>query len=486
MTLRDLVSVSTGNLWRMKLRTFLTVSGVVIAIAAFVSMLSFGAGNQKLVTKEFEDLGLFNMMQVTPNSKSEKADTAKTAVLDQQAVQRLAGLPGVNLAYPYEAVAVTAKLGDSTISTKAQALPVAAIHTKRFSQTIAGAPFASDSSREALITGDLLKSAGITNADSMIGQPIVVSVRVCRADSGFVHVLSENGESVIDRLKRITVDSLRYGEYVRRTVRNEANEAMGRFTRGFLTAKDEIVDTFTICGVLEAQESHRLRSGGVVMPLKSAQRFTGGFSGEPTELLAALTSGNLFGSDGESANKSYPVVTLDVDPLITHKALKDSIEAMGFHAFSFAEQFDEIRRFFRYFDMALGLIGLIALTTASLGIVNTMVMSTLERRREIGVLKSLGADDRDIRYLFLSESAMIGVMGSAIGLSFGWVISRIASYIAKMVMTKESIPPVELFALPYWLVLIALALGLLVSLLAGFYPASRAAKIDPVEALRND
>ena len=70
MTLRDLVVISTGNLWRMKLRAFLTISGIVIAIAAFVSMLSFGAGNQEYITNQFNDLGLFNTMQVYPKEKN--------------------------------------------------------------------------------------------------------------------------------------------------------------------------------------------------------------------------------------------------------------------------------------------------------------------------------------------------------------------------------------------------------------------------------
>jgi putative ABC transport system permease protein len=115
-----------------------------------------------------------------------------------------------------------------------------------------------------------------------------------------------------------------------------------------------------------------------------------------------------------------------------------------------------------------------------------MVMSILERKREIGVLKSLGADEREIRFLFLAESGMIGVLGSVFGITFGWIITRIASGIAKVVMAKQGIPATELFAIPIWLILIALAIGVGVSLLAGFYPASRAAHIDPIDALRNE
>ena len=66
MTIRDLMVISTGNLWRMKLRTLLTTSGIAIAIAAFVAMLSFGAGNQRYVTEQYNQLGLFSTIQVYP------------------------------------------------------------------------------------------------------------------------------------------------------------------------------------------------------------------------------------------------------------------------------------------------------------------------------------------------------------------------------------------------------------------------------------
>jgi len=124
--------------------------------------------------------------------------------------------------------------------------------------------------------------------------------------------------------------------------------------------------------------------------------------------------------------------------------------------------------------------------TASLGIVNTMVMSIIERTREIGVLKSLGAEERDIRLLFLAESGMIGTIGALVGILFGWLITRVASVVAHSIMEREGIPKFELFALPLWLILTAFLFGLLVSLVAGLYPAARAARVDPVEALRNE
>jgi putative ABC transport system permease protein len=213
---------------------------------------------------------------------------------------------------------------------------------------------------------------------------------------------------------------------------------------------------------------------------------SGGFSDDPTDMFAALRSGTLLARSGDLSGETYPRVTLDLNQNASYDAVKDSVEKLGYRTFSYVEQFKEIRRFFFYFNIALSIVGMIALVTASLGIVNTMVMSILERTREIGVLKSLGADDRDIRLLFLAESGMIGTVGAVLGIVAGWIISRIASIVAKIVMERQGIPEMDMFTLPWWLVAIALVFGLLVSLGAGLYPASRAARVDPVQALRNE
>ncbi len=175
---------------------------------------------------------------------------------------------------------------------------------------------------------------------------------------------------------------------------------------------------------------------------------------------------------------------MHLDPTVSFKPISDTIEAHGYRSFSYAQQFEEINRFFIYFDMALAMVGLIALVTASLGIVNVMVMSIMERRREIGVLKSLGASEMDIKALYLFESALIGIIGSIAGLILGWLISRLSSAIAQYYMAREGFDQIELFALPWWLVLLALGFGLAVSVAAGAYPAARAARVDPIEALR--
>jgi putative ABC transport system permease protein len=488
MNLRDLLSMSTGNLWRMKLRAFLTISGVVIAIAAFVSMVSFGAGMQQNVSDQFNQLGLLTTMQVFPQRESEVSDTVRTAVLDNAAVARLAGLPGVRLAYPFDAFSVTAAVADTHVTTRAQALPVAAVRTKLFSKMAAGSAFSGDSTREALVTQNFLEDVNATDPDSIIGKPLVLSVEVSILDSGLVSVFQDKDGSIRKRLDEVQFDSLTNIPYIRNVVLREVNAAAQRFVNGYLNNRATVEDTLTISGVLESdRHGGHLRTESILVPMATARRLTsGGFTGDPTQLMSSLSSGNLFTLPGDTAGKSYPRVTLDLEPSTPYQAVRDSVEAMGFRSFSFAAEFDQIRKAFVYLDMALGLIGLIALVTASLGIVNTLVMSIIERRKEIGVLKSLGADERDIRRLFLVESAVIGSVGAIIGITFGWVITRIASAIAKSVMAREGVTGVELFALPWWLILIAFSFGLVVSLIAGLYPAARAARVDPVEALRNE
>ncbi len=487
MTLRDLLVISTGNLWRMKLRAFLTIAGVLIAIAAFVSMLSFGAGNQKYIEDEFNKLGLFTTMQVYPKRSANEPDTSSSPKLDAAAAERLALIPGVNLVYPYDAFSVQVKFGDTLIDSRAQALPSTALRTKLFSQLIAGSAFDSDSATQVIISDDLLKKLEIHSADSVLGRRIILSIRVSTVDSGLAHILVHRGETLLDRARRIHFDSLLHTKYRNRVIRTEANEVLRRFLDGFINAQETISDTLTISGVRETGRMGRLRIEPIIIPIATATRFsTSGLRGNPTEIFAAMSSGTLFSQSVERGEKTFSQVTIDFDPKVPYKSVRDSVEKLGFRTFSFAAQFEQIQRMFLYFDLALGVIGLIALITASLGIVNTMVMSITERRREIGVLKSLGADELDIRGLFLVESGVIGVLGTVAGITFGWIITRIVSTIAQAYMRSEAIPVLDLFALPAWLILIALGVGVGVSLVAGLYPAARAAHVDPVEALRNE
>ena len=254
---------------------------------------------------------------------------------------------------------------------------------------------------------------------------------------------------------------------------------------GYLQNQALVADTVRIVGVLERGRLRRTRIQPIIVPPVVAQKFdSAGGGADPTDLMAMLSQGTVPGMSGPYTGEGSSMVNMD--PATNYATLQDTIEALGYRTFSFAQEFDEIRQAFRYFYLALAMIGFVAMFTAALGIINTLVMSITERRREIGLLKSLGADERQISVMYLAESATIGLIGGGLGVLLGWLVSRVASAVAQGIMESEGVDPIELFALPVWLIALAMGFSIVISVLAGSYPAIRAARVDPVEALRGE
>ena len=489
MTFRDLMDLSVGSLWRIKLRATLTISGVVIAIATFVAMLSFAAGNQKWVTGAYSELGFLSRVNVYPKNGDDTADSTQTAILDRRALKTLTAIPGVKLAYPYVDFNVTAAVADTQVTVTARALSIEAMEIKPFSILLGGVVFSAEDAKEAVVTPDFLEEIGIEDPDSLIGREIVVSTKVASLDSALFHAVGDPQTEMSSLLREVAMDSLYNRSYQERLVRRELGGRMARFFKGLMTNQMTIADTLTIIGVGDKLEKYAIRVAPIVVPEETARRFGSagiGLSSDPVDLLAALQSGSLFEPGGTDETRNYGRVTLEIEPHASHEAVTDSVEALGYRAFSFAENLKDIQRFFVYYYIGLGVLGVMALFTAALGIVNTMVMSITERRREIGILKSLGAGEREIRLVFLVESGVIGALGAAVGIFVGWVGTRIIAVILKIFMQRGEMPVFDPFALPVWLIFLALGFGILISLLAGLYPASRAARVDPVIALRSD
>jgi putative ABC transport system permease protein len=166
------------------------------------------------------------------------------------------------------------------------------------------------------------------------------------------------------------------------------------------------------------------------------------------------------------------------------EAIENTIKAMGFGTFSLLDASRNLTLVFTIFDSLLFIFGSLALAVATLGIVNTLVMAILERRREIGVLKALGAADRDVKQLFFVEAGVMGLFGGILGVGFGWFIGRALTWGTNIYLHRQNLPSAHVFSVPWWLVLLSILFSVGVSLVAGLYPASRAAKLNPVEALR--
>ncbi len=489
MTFHDLADLSVGSLWRIKLRAFLTIAGVAIAIATFVAMLSFAAGNERWVSNAYTELGLLTRINVFPKDEEAAGDSSRAAVLDRAAIRRLSAIPGVRMAYPFVDFDVTASVGDTVVTTKVRAISREVMATKPFSTLLGGAMFSSDDAKEAVVTREFLKKIAFDEGEKIVGQKMVISSRVSSIDSALAGVAGDPRAEMANLLGRVAMDSLANPKYRERIIRREMGERMSRFVDGLLNRKVTVADTLTIVGVGKKLDEYQFPISPVVVPEGTARQFGSagiGITSDPADLLAAISSGTIFTRGGAEESRGFPRVTLDTEPQASHEAIVDSVKALGFKAFSFLEEFKQVQRFFVYYYFGLGVIGLIALATASLGIANTMIMSITERRREIGILKSLGASEHEIQLAFLVESGTIGAVGAVIGIFFGWIGTRIVAAILRIFMQRQEMPVFDPFTLPLWLILLALAFGVLVSVTAGLYPATRASRVDPVEALRGE
>jgi hypothetical protein len=159
------------------------------------------------------------------------------------------------------------------------------------------------------------------------------------------------------------------------------------------------------------------------------------------------------------------------------------IESMGYEVTSGREIAQRIRTLTRVLQAAFGLIGLVVLAVAGVGIGNSLLLSVMERRHEIGIFRSVGASQGDIRLLFLCEAALIGAGGAAAGLALAAVAARAADLALERVLPDLLLLPESFFDLSWPILAVGLSLGLLVSILAAVPPAHRAARMDPAHIL---
>jgi putative ABC transport system permease protein len=168
-------------------------------------------------------------------------------------------------------------------------------------------------------------------------------------------------------------------------------------------------------------------------------------------------------------------------------AVTAAIEELNLNVQSLEAILDVANQVLALLQALLGSVGALALLVAALGVANTMMMAIYERTREIGVLKALGASAAEIRRLFTLEAGMIGLIGGFLGLIAGALLGRLVDWIAHRYLISEGVTGVgPLSIVPWWLALGAILFALLIGILAGLYPAARAARLDPVAALRHE
>jgi putative ABC transport system permease protein len=453
MKFADAVEFAAASLRKRKLRTFLTASGVTIGIGALVSMISFGKGMQKNVREAFTAGGLFNTVMVLPGGPDEPSgdpDEARPAgerpsradrILDDAAVAEIARLPGVRSAYPDVSFPALVGLEGEEEFRLVQVVP-AAVAGSRGGGVAWGRAYASDDEEGAIVSRNFARRLGIRDPAAAVGKTL--------------------------RLTSVTVDLARL-----------ASLDLGALLAGDASPLTGETYDFPVVGVIEASAF-----GGGPGPMQNDVLIPPG-PARRIKRLPISSVWDLFRMRG--GRLGYPAVSVKLGSVRDLDPFKARVRERGYATFALADQFDEIRKGFYFMDMILAAVGMIAIVVAALGIVNTMVMSILERYREIGVMKAVGASDGDIRRIFFFESGAIGLVGGAAGCVLGWAASLLINRIVNIYLARQGgVPSLDYFAFPPWIFLGAIAFSILVSLISGVYPARRAARVDPVVALRHD
>jgi len=458
----DLTELAVRNLREALLRNSLTTLGIAVGVASFVAWLSLGVGLQQLADRRLVRSGLFDTVFVTSKANmhgfgrreaSDNTSSASSAAgrtgdsrfrrLDEDARHEIEQLPSVIEVYPQVRFPTELRYNGTPYMTIVAGVPDSARGNGSF-DGMQGSFFSSPSADEAILQMEFAKELS-DQPSSLIGKELVLS----------------------------------YAEHQPLAAQPGGSDPKGGSAGGDTSAGISIVPKqkiLHIVGVVDTEAAAGpggIGSGRVLIPQKLGESLRAAQNNDLQDILRA-----------PGTKPGYSNLTVRAQSPGQVGPIEDAIKKMGFAAFSLLDATKNLRLFFAVFDLLLGIFGSLALVVAMLGIVNTLVMAILERRREIGILKALGAADRDVKQLFFLEAGVMGLLGGALGVGIGWLIGRAVTVGTNFYLQRQSLPATNVFAVPWWLVLVAVFLSVIVSLVAGLYPASRAAKLNPVEALR--
>ncbi len=432
MKFLDLLRLIAGNLSRRKARVALTAIGVVIGTAAVVILVSLAIGLQENANQQLYGIGDLTQISVSPaypdpSQSGPGGKPPEASLLTNQALDAIRALPGVVAVIPqeYSIASITAYYNKME-----SGLGVTGVDAADLS--ILG--FQAQQGTTALEKG------------TMIIGPAVAS--------NFYSPTSRPGQQAPPPPElydvKLKVVLLKWD--------NEGNEIRKTYT-------------YRVTGVLT--ETRGPSDWSVYIPLADLKAMNEWASGQRIN----------YNKNG------YSQVIVKVDDVKNVITISDQITAMGYQAFTPQSFVEGINNFYMVLQVIFGGVGAIALLVAAIGIANTMAMAILERTREIGLMKAIGATNRDVLAIFLGEAAGIGFVGGLGGVIIGWLAGQAINvvaivYMAGQVAQQGGPPPSVAVSTPGWLPIFALVFATFIGLVSGLYPALRAATMIPVLALK--
>lgn len=503
MKISDILGMSLTNLWRRKMRTVLTVLGVIIGTASIVVMLSLGIGLKEAMMAQVGSAGGLTEIMV-----SSDGDTGSDLLLlSDSTIQTFSALEHVESVEPqlwynmpiqvgkYESyitlIGVTdsylekIELGEGKLPASKGNMEIIVgnqVLAEFYDYTTGEYPYYENDTlpnvnllTTAVVGGieieeptDSSDSSSSDTSDDYVDPAFSSGSKESDSDSDDSEDFTPEEDFSSDSDGFGSDDSMEEDENISYSSFSSSMKRVQLKVSG-ITEGD--IENYT-------EYSYNCYTGMDTLKdfLKKNYNVNSVIPGQPTD------------KDGKPyRDLKYSQMTVKVDESDNVETVLETIQSMGYRAEANKEWLEEIEKEFMIIEAVLGGIGAVALLVAAIGIANTMTMSTYERTKEIGIMKVLGCGLGNIRSMFLTEAAFIGLLGGIAGIVLSYCLSILVNkFLAPLLMSEEYGAGTNISVIPLWLVLISIVFSTLIGMIAGFFPAQRATKLSPLAAIRNE
>lgn len=460
MTFFDMISMSVGNLLRRKLRTFLTMLGVLIGTSSIVAMLSIGIGMQELVMAEYSSYGSITQITVSEGMSDSSKTADDSMKLTDTNVEAFAKIDHVTSVEPVLIFDVTMKQGKLSGWTQLKGVTAEYLGEKKVEE------------------GVLPQATGGSKLEVLAGNTVITNFYDPNNFEATSYYMTKELPNV-DLLGKVT----KFTTWDQYAFERQQSSSDSEEDSAMLEDNSEVKLNLKITGIMAGgPDMYSTDSDYLLVEMEQLKSY----------LTKNYKKGEIpnqpYNAKGKPFNEwVYNSIIVNVDEGENVEMVQEELQEMGFSTYSNKEMLDSAQKMFSIIELVLGAIGMIAFLVAAIGIANTMMMSTYERTKEIGIMKVLGCDMRDIQRLFLSEAGFIGFLGGVFGLLFTLGLSAVANMVAAQYLQQGmGVANAQISVIPLWLALLSVVFATLMGMLAGYFPAKRAMKLSPLAAIRTE
>ena len=439
----DIIELCFRNLLRRRARTILAITGVVVGTCAIVVMLSIGFGLAASFQQQIESYGNLHMIEVYSGrmGPTAAAGSDDRGVISEKNLAKIEKIKGVTAVTPVASEYLIIAIGKKVAGTEIMGVKPEVL--EKFNFEVQEGRLLTSSDKNAILFGNQIPYWFYDpNNYVWSDKPtnVMTDKMIMTGDWDYGRKKTSGGGSDDQKIK--------YKEYKVKGVGVLASENDQSAYRAYMKLEE----------LEKIQAEVRKARGERVIP---------------------------------SATKTYERALVYVGNINDSSSVSKELRNMEFQTWSPSDWLDAMKQTARMIQGVLGGIGGISLFVAALGITNTMIMSIYERTKEIGVMKVIGANLRDIRKMFLLEAGMIGFIGGALGVVISYLISLLMNTVLKDVISMAlgfigGGYGASISIIPWWVIIAALVFATAIGMAAGFYPARRAMNLSALESLRNE